>query len=47
MPTTPSYYPSTNDGRAPWWQNILDVGSTNLTAAGLPAGQVTSILADA
>lgn len=41
------YYPPTNDGRADWWQNIVNVGAAPLTALGFGAPQVTSITNDA
>lgn len=42
-----TYYPDTNNNRADWWQNIATVGQATLTEVGLPADQVTSIIADA
>ncbi len=41
------YYPQTNDGRAEWWANIISDNGTTLAACGIPAAQITSILADA
>ncbi len=40
------YYPTTNDGRADWWQNIVNNTAT-MTALGVPPGLVTSITSDA
>lgn len=45
MPAS-TYYPSTNDGRADWWQNISS-NSAALSALGLSAPQVSAIGADA
>ena len=41
------YYPDTNDGRADWWQNIVNVGSGTLGGLGFTAAQVTAIGIDA
>ena len=41
------YYPPTSDGRADWWQNIINVGSSPLTALGFTLSQTTAIASDA
>lgn len=41
------YYPDTNDGRADWWQNIVAVGTTTLSALGFSVSQTTAINIDA
>lgn len=41
-----TYYPSTNDGRADWWQNVLD-NQGALSAAGFTSNQVNAIGVDA
>ncbi len=41
------YYPETNDGRADWWQNIVNIGSGTLAGLGFTVGQTTAINVDA
>lgn len=41
------YYPETNDGRADWWQNVVAVGTTTLSALGFSVSQTTAINIDA
>ena len=46
LPMINPYYPTTNDGRADWWQNIVgNIGT--LSGLGFTVPQTTSITADA
>jgi hypothetical protein len=44
---TSNYYPETTEGRAEWWQNVLDHGAPVLTALGVPEARVSAIMDDA
>lgn len=46
MPNS-TYYSSTNDGRAAWWQNISDNGGPVLLGLGFTQAEINPILADA
>ncbi len=42
-----TYYPSTNDGRGHWWENIRDNGADALKTIGFAPAQVTAVTNDA
>ena len=44
---TRNYYPETSEGRADWWQNVLENGAAALAALGFPEEKVAGILNDA
>jgi hypothetical protein len=41
------YYPETSEGRAEWWENILERGEEIFAQLELPRDRVTAIMADA
>ena len=41
------YYPEVQDGRANWWQNIVNNGGSTLSGLGFTAAQITAINIDA
>lgn len=41
------YYPPTTDGRADWWQNIVSVGTGQLTTLGFTLAQTSAVNSDA
>lgn len=47
MPSMDSYYPRSNEGRADWWQNILDNGPAAFASLNLSVGASAAILNDA
>lgn len=48
MPNPANYYPSSNEGRADWWDNLRQsAAAAAFTASGLPGAEVSAIANDA
>jgi hypothetical protein len=42
-----NYYPETSEGRAEWWENLLDCGEPLLSELGMDRDRIAAIMADA